>query len=172
MALRERLSQSTSHCLNELREKETEGGEDTYMLSVWSVVCRGFESHPRQLIFLRKSDCLGCAVLLCFVCCLTLLDSFFLPSFSSLIKTCTRTLTGKLTFISVMRPINSNEKLRWYPGQNPCQNEMKTSVRIMDTCLFPSHFRRLNTYIAIHWLVLMLNESTTPCEETYVLANT
>ena len=23
---------------------------------------RGFESHPRQLIFLMKSDCLGCAV--------------------------------------------------------------------------------------------------------------
>ena len=33
----------------------------------------------RQLIFSRKSDCLGCAVLLCLVC-LTLLASFFLPS--------------------------------------------------------------------------------------------
>ena len=31
--------------------------------------------------FKRKSDCLGCAVLLCFVVCLTLLASFFLPSF-------------------------------------------------------------------------------------------
>ena len=41
----------------------------------------------RQLIFLRKSDCLECAVLLCLVVCLTLLVSFFLPSFSSLIKT-------------------------------------------------------------------------------------
>ena len=40
--------------------------------------CRGFESHPRQLIFLRKSDCLGCAVLLCLVVCLTLLASSFL----------------------------------------------------------------------------------------------
>ena len=40
-----------------------------------------------MFIFLRKSDCLGCAVLLCFVVCLTLLASFF-PSFSSLIKTC------------------------------------------------------------------------------------
>ena len=39
-----------------------------------------FESHPRQLIFSRKSDCLGCAVLLCLVCLLTLLASFFLPS--------------------------------------------------------------------------------------------
>ena len=50
----------------------------------WSVECRGFESHLRQLIFLRKSDCLGCAVLLCLVVCL-LLSSFLL---SSLIKTC------------------------------------------------------------------------------------
>ena len=47
--------------------------------------CRGFESHPRQL---RKSDCLGCAVLLCLVCLFDL-ACFFLPSFSSLIKTCT-----------------------------------------------------------------------------------
>ena len=38
-----------------------------------------------QLIFLRKSDCLGCAVLLCLVC-LTLLASFFLPSHLSLIE--------------------------------------------------------------------------------------
>ena len=37
-----------------------------------------------QLIFSRKSDCLGCAVLLCLVC---LFDfaCFFLSSFSSLI---------------------------------------------------------------------------------------
>ena len=35
---------------------------------------------PRQLIFLRKSDCLGCAVLLCLVVCLTLLSSFLLIS--------------------------------------------------------------------------------------------
>ena len=37
---------------------------------------------------IRKSDCLGSAVLLCLVVCLTLLASFFLPSFSFLIKTC------------------------------------------------------------------------------------
>ena len=36
----------------------------------------------RQLIFLWKSDCLGCAVLLCFIVCLTLLASIFLPSAS------------------------------------------------------------------------------------------
>ena len=52
--------------------------------SVYSVECRGFESHLKQLIFLRKSDCLGCAVLLCLVICLTLLASFFLPSHLSL----------------------------------------------------------------------------------------
>ena len=51
--------------------------------SVWSVECRGIESHLRQLIFLRKSDCLGCAMLLCLVVCLTLLASFFLPSLIS-----------------------------------------------------------------------------------------
>ena len=53
------------------------------------VECRGFESHLRQLIFLRKSDRLGCAVLLCLVCLFDL-ACFFLSSFllSSLIKTC------------------------------------------------------------------------------------
>ena len=35
-----------------------------------------------QLIFLWKSDCLGCAVLLCLIVCLTLLASFFLLSAS------------------------------------------------------------------------------------------
>ena len=49
-------------------------------IHVWSVECRGFEFHPRQLFFLRKCDYLGCAVLLCLVVCLTLLASFFLPS--------------------------------------------------------------------------------------------
>ena len=58
-----------------------------YVQYTCSVECRGFESHPRQLIFLRKSDCLGCAVLLCLVCLFDL-GCFFLPSFSSLIKTC------------------------------------------------------------------------------------
>ena len=36
----------------------------------------------------RKGNCLGCAVLLCLVVCLTLLASFFLPS-HLLLKTCT-----------------------------------------------------------------------------------
>ena len=40
--------------------------------------------YPRQLIFSRKSDCLGCAVLLCLVCLFDL-ACFFLSSFSSLI---------------------------------------------------------------------------------------
>ena len=43
--------------------------------------CRRFESHLRQLIFSRKSECLGCAVLLCLVCLFDLAcASFFLPS--------------------------------------------------------------------------------------------
>ena len=50
----------------------------TYMVEY--SVCRGFESHLRQLIFLRKSDCLGFAVLLCLVVYLTLLATFFLSS--------------------------------------------------------------------------------------------
>ena len=41
--------------------------------------CRGFESHLRQL-FSRKSDCLGCAVLLCLVCLFDL-ACFFLSFF-------------------------------------------------------------------------------------------
>ena len=53
-------------------------------ITTLSAECRGFKSHPRQLIFLRKTDCLRRAVLLCFVVCLTLLASFFLPSHLSL----------------------------------------------------------------------------------------
>ena len=45
----------------------------------YSIECHGFESHPRQLIFSRKSDCLGCAVLLCLVCLFDL-ACFFLSS--------------------------------------------------------------------------------------------
>ena len=37
-----------------------------------------------QLIFLRKSDYLGCVVLLCLDVCLTLLAFFFLPSHLSI----------------------------------------------------------------------------------------
>ena len=46
-------------------------------------MCHGFESHTRQLIFLRKVTALGvlCCFALLFVC-------FFHPSFSALIKTC------------------------------------------------------------------------------------
>ena len=51
---------------------------------ICSIECRGFESHLRQLVFSRKSDCLGCAVLLCLVCLFDL-ACFFLSSFSSLI---------------------------------------------------------------------------------------
>ena len=40
--------------------------------------------YTRGHLFSLESDCLGCAVLLCFVVCLTLLASFFLPSHLSL----------------------------------------------------------------------------------------
>ena len=50
--------------------------------------CLALLSYTWQLIFLRKSDCLGCAVLLCLVVCLTLLASFFLPSHLSLKHVC------------------------------------------------------------------------------------
>ena len=52
-------------------------------ISCTCVECRGFEYQPRQLIFLRKSDYLGCAVLPCLVNCLFDLACFFLPSFPS-----------------------------------------------------------------------------------------
>ena len=63
--------------------------------------CREFESHPRQLIFLQKSNCLGCAVLLCFVVSMALLASFFLPSeslvnMSNNIRVYTRMLCSSL----------------------------------------------------------------------------
>ena len=57
----------------------------TYVgFSINMCTCRGFESHPRQLIFSTKSDCLGCAVLLGLVCLFDL-ACFFHSSFSSLI---------------------------------------------------------------------------------------
>ena len=52
-------------------------------------MCVRVESKERQCSiymaanFFMKSDCLGCAVLLCLVVCLTLLASFFLPSLIS-----------------------------------------------------------------------------------------
>ena len=52
-----------------------------FSVHVHCVEYSGFESHPRQLMFLRKTDCLGCTeLLLCLVVCLNLLASFFLPS--------------------------------------------------------------------------------------------
>ena len=71
-------------------------------------MCRGFESHPRQLIFLRKSDCLGYAVLL--LVCLFDLACFFLPFFSSLIKTCTCTL------MTILSSLPSASPHQFHPG--------------------------------------------------------
>ena len=65
---------------------------DSYGLKCTCIV-HDLYMHLRQLIFIKKSDCLGCVVLLCFVVCLTLLASFFLPSHLSLkhvhVHTCT-----------------------------------------------------------------------------------
>ena len=69
-----------------------------------SPVCRGFESHPRQLIFSRKSDCLGCAVFVC----LTLLASFFLPShlsFKNMYILCISLLNYSCMHIHIMRVV-------------------------------------------------------------------
>ena len=66
----------TAPSLDTLQKKKHPGTQ--------SIECHGFESHPRQLIFSRKSDCLGCAVLLCLFCLFDL-ACFFLSSFSSLI---------------------------------------------------------------------------------------
>ena len=85
--------------------------------SVWSIECRGFESHPRQLIFSRKSDCLGCAVLLCLVCLFDLACIFL--SFFLLIchlKTCiygekNEQISIKITtMVSPMPSISHNER--------------------------------------------------------------
>ena len=59
-----------------------------YLLSVRFIECRGFESHPRQLIFSsEKVTALGVLCCLALFVCLTLLASFFLPSHLSF-KTC------------------------------------------------------------------------------------
>ena len=42
--------------------------ETTQPTYVYMYMCRGFESHLRQLIFLWKSDCLGCAVRVALPC--------------------------------------------------------------------------------------------------------
>ena len=54
------------------------------VLQIFTCISIHMYVYTRQLIFLRESDCLGCSVLLCLVVCLTLLDSFFLPSHLSL----------------------------------------------------------------------------------------
>ena len=70
-----------------------------YTLSlVCTVYCCGFKSHPRQLIFfVWKSDCLGCALLLCLVCltqyCLLL---FTVLHLSLNMYTCTGCSSGVL----------------------------------------------------------------------------
>ena len=59
---------------------------------------RGLESHPRQLIFLWKSDHLRGIVLLYFVC-VALLAPFFLPSASLINMYCTSCVPSSLLFL-------------------------------------------------------------------------
>ena len=51
-----------------------------YLIHIHFIVYTCIYMRPRQLFFC-KSDCLGCAVLLCLVVCLTLLAPFSLVSF-------------------------------------------------------------------------------------------
>ena len=53
-----------------------------HCICMYSVV--GSSPTRGSSFFLWKSDCLGCAVLLCLVVCLTLLTSFSLPSHLSI----------------------------------------------------------------------------------------
>ena len=64
-----------------------------------------------QLIFLMKSDCLGCAVLLCLFVCLTLLASSFLL-FSSLIKICIYMYSVDLTIRHSVHCVYESRELR------------------------------------------------------------
>ena len=57
-----------------------------YMKSVPIYVIVHVQEAHFSLFFLWKSDCLGCAVLLCLVCLFDL-ACFFFSSFSSLVKT-------------------------------------------------------------------------------------
>ena len=75
-----RLSRWTGHLLNHLLPDATEG-KQLYIVVVCLLClesrCRGFESHLRQLIFLRKVTALGV------LCCFALFVSFFLHSLIS-----------------------------------------------------------------------------------------
>ena len=64
---------------------------------------RGLESHPRQLIFLWKSDHLRGIVLLYFIC-VALLASFFLPSASLINMYCTACVPSSLLFLPPLPP--------------------------------------------------------------------
>ena len=89
-----------------------------------------FESHPRQLIFLRKSDCHGCAVLLCLVCLFDL-ACFFLSSFSSLIKTlktCTCVTPVLQAFLDSFSDIISFQHVLHF-GDGRSQIEWKLKVK-------------------------------------------
>ena len=119
-------------------------------------------SHPRQLIFLRKSDCLGCAVLPCLVVCLTLLASFFLPSHLTIMNMhifFTQTVWDKIKFYmysaALPAPLDLwvtslNCTLRLMPEKLPCLEEIAHSLiihmYIQCTCTFTVHVCPVHIY--------------------------
>ena len=90
-----------------------------------------FESHPRQLIFLLKSDCLGCAVSLCFVVYMTLLASFFLHSAS---------LTYTWCFIKIVSSVQIFFSLylcfRLYPEYDQALNNLGNLLKVTGTYMY------------------------------------
>ena len=91
------------------------------MSSALSRVQSVMGSNPTRgstFFFGKVTDCLGCAVLLCFIFCMTLLASFFLPS-SSLINMYMNMCmledqkTGSQNFISI-----STMRLKSYLQEN------------------------------------------------------
>ena len=102
-------------------------GSSVVERSVWSVECRGFESHLRQLIFSRKNDCLGCAVLLCLVVCLTLLASFFLPSHLSF-KNMYYVTACVLQSARHHNTLRGHHLLSPYSNRHPLKSESTNSV--------------------------------------------
>ena len=126
-------------------------GSSVVECSVWSIECRGFESYPRQLIFLRKS-----AVLLCLVCLFDL-ACFFL---SSLIKnmymynvmyTCSTTQFFQKAVLQCASESDRREtvQLLLEKGADPNAQD-KVSV-LLKSCLYLD-FQYIPQHVMVHCL--------------------
>ena len=61
--------EALSECVKSLCSASTAiEGKKVHVYMYVYIMCRGFKSHPRQLIFLWKSDCLGRAVFVVYPC--------------------------------------------------------------------------------------------------------